>query len=97
MAKFNWEKRNQQSLICKKGYEDVSGAISHYKQCTEKQYQLIEKLMLKSPANKKLVKQFLFCDLKTNKLLLREQLNKKFTSILIDKILKQSKPKRNKK
>jgi hypothetical protein len=91
MAKFNWNKVNQQNLIYKKGYEDRSSEIAPYQQCTEKQYQLIEKLINQSPKNMKLAKQFLFWDTKTNKLLPRKMLTKKYASILIDTIIKKNK------
>lgn len=45
MTKFNWNKVHQQNLIYKKGYENISSEISSYQQCTEKQYQLIVKLI----------------------------------------------------
>ncbi|RUO86547.1 hypothetical protein [Spiroplasma endosymbiont of Megaselia nigra] len=60
MAKLNWNKVNQQKLVHKKSYEDISGEISLYQQCIEKQYQLIEKLINQSPKNFKLTKNFFF-------------------------------------
>lgn len=45
MKKLNWTKIRQQNIVNKRGYENASGEIELYKQCTEKQYQLINKLI----------------------------------------------------
>lgn len=53
----------------------------------KKQYQLISKLIKQSEKNLKLAKQYLFLNFKTKKLLPLEKLDKKFDSILINKII----------